>query len=167
MSTKLSFREALARQVGTGAKYPDVSGLPVVRVMLSGGEIRQPITVARALMKYGYTLRRAHDALNRLAAGETVAAELHTKDERKLVSEFAALGVAARPIRAPCADVRAVRERFGLSQAEFAIRFGFELDTVQNWEQGRNVPDAAVQLLLKVIEQYPEQVEKVLTGEEA
>ena len=44
-------------------------------------------------------------------------------------------------------------------------RFGFEIDTVQNWEQGRNAPDQTTQLLLKVIEAYPEDVEKVLTEE--
>ena len=58
--------------------------------------------------------------------------------------------------------MRRVRERFGLSQAEFALRFGFEIDTVQNWEQGRNTPDQATQLLLKVIEAYPDEVEKVV-----
>ena len=34
-------------------------------------------------------------------------------------------------------DVKAIRERVGLSQAKFAARFGFALDAVRNWEQGR------------------------------
>ena len=42
-----------------------------------------------------------------------------------------------------CVDVRAVRERLGLSQAKFASRFGFALDAVRNWEQGRRQPDVA------------------------
>ena len=33
-----------------------------------------------------------------------------------------------------------------LSQAEFAVRFGFQIDTAQNWEKGRNTPDQATQL---------------------
>ena len=53
----------------------------------------------------------------------------------------------------------------GLSQAEFAIRFGLELDTLQNWEQGRNQPDPAARLLLKVIELHPEVVAGVFAGE--
>ena len=73
----------------------------------------------------------------------------------------------ARPLHLPTADVKRIREHFGLSQAEFAIRFGFEIDTVQNWEQGRNRPDQATQLLLKVIEAYPEDVEAILTGSES
>ena len=33
-------------------------------------------------------------------------------------------------------DVRALRERLGLSQTEFALRFGFSLGTLRHWEQG-------------------------------
>ena len=77
---------------------------------------------------------------------------------------MAKLGIAARAIKLPVADVKRIREHFGLSQSEFAIRFGFEIDTVQNWEQGRNRPDQAAQLLLKIIESYPEDVEAVLTN---
>jgi DNA-binding transcriptional regulator YiaG len=84
--------------------------------------------------------------------------------KKRLGSELLKLGILARAITLPAADVKRIRERFGLSQAEFAIRFGFEIDTVQNWEQGRNRPDQAMQLLLKIIEAYPEDVEAVLTG---
>ena len=74
-------------------------------------------------------------------------------------------GKRPRPITLPAANVKRIREHFGLSQAEFAIRFGFEIDTVQNWEQGRNRPDQATQLLLKVIEAYPDDVQAVLTDQ--
>ena len=123
----------------------------------------QSIDVARLIRSRGTTLRKAHEAINRLAEGQTVAVELYSDNDARLIAAFAKLGVEAKPIRAPSVDVKRVRERFGLSQAEFAIRFGFEIDTVQNWEQGRNVPDQPTQLLLKVIETYPEDVEKVLT----
>ena len=81
-----------------------------------------------------------------------------------VTAALAELGVAARTIRRPAADIRAIRRRFGLSQSEFALRFGLELDTVRNWEQGRNTPDAATQILLKVIEARPDVVEEVLTA---
>jgi DNA-binding transcriptional regulator YiaG len=109
------------------------------------------------------SLRKAHDALNRLANGETVAVELDTDDARALISEFVVLGVDAIAIERPEPDVKRVRERLGLSQAEFSIRFGLELDTVQNWEQGRYHPDPAAQILLSIIEAYPECVDSVLT----
>src|SRR5580658_8408099 len=38
-------------------------------------------------------------------------------------------------------DVRAVRRRIGLSQAEFAGRFALNPRTVQEWEQGRSEPE--------------------------
>jgi DNA-binding transcriptional regulator YiaG len=112
------------------------------------------------------SLRRAHETLERLAAGESVAVELAAADGGRLRSELARLGILARQIRAPTVDVKSIREHFGLSQAEFAIRFGLEIDTVQNWEQGRNRPDQATQLLLKVIETYPDQVEAILTSQD-
>ena len=124
----------------------------------------QSIDVALLIRSRGTTLRKTHETINRLAAGKTVAVELYSDNDARLIAAFAKLGVEAKPIRTPSVDVKRVRERFGLSQAEFAIRFGFEIDTVQNWEQGRNVPDQPTQLLLKVIETYPEDVEKVLTG---
>jgi DNA-binding transcriptional regulator YiaG len=130
---------------------------------LRAGEIARPVDVARLLTRNGLSLRKTHEVLNRLAEGETAAVELHAANRRKLVAELADLGIHARLIQLPKANVKKVREHFGLSQAEFAVRFGFEIDTVQNWEQGRNAPDQATQLLLKVIEAYPEEVEKVLT----
>lgn len=55
-------------------------------------------------------------------------------------------------------DVKAIRERLGLSQAEFAHRFGFTTDSVQNWEQGHRKPQGPARVLLKVIEKQPEAV---------
>ena len=61
-------------------------------------------------------------------------------------------------------DVAAIRRRLGLSQAEFASRFGFKLDAVQNWEQGRRRPDGAARAFLRVIEREPEAVQRALAG---
>jgi DNA-binding transcriptional regulator YiaG len=166
MSTRSSLREVLARPEGIGARPRESSAFPV-RLILTADKIQQPVEVARLLARHGMSLRKAHDALNRLADRESVAAELHARDRGKLLSALSALGVRAQVIQVPEADVRAVRERFGLSQAEFAIRFGLELDTVQNWEQGRHRPDPPTQLLIKVIELHPEIVEAVLAGKAA
>jgi putative transcriptional regulator len=61
-------------------------------------------------------------------------------------------------------DVRAIRERLGLSQSDFARRFGFRLDAVQNWEQGRRRPAGAARAFLKVIDREPEAVRRALAG---
>ncbi len=59
-------------------------------------------------------------------------------------------------------DVAAIRNSLGLSQADFAVRFGFTLDAVQNWEQGRRRPEGAVRALLRVIEREPAAVRRAL-----
>lgn len=61
-------------------------------------------------------------------------------------------------------DVGAIRARMGLSQAAFAARFGFSLDAVQNWEQGRRRPEGAARALLRVIEREPEAVRRALAS---
>ena len=59
-------------------------------------------------------------------------------------------------------DVTAIRTRLGLSQVEFAERFGFKLDALQNWEQGRRHPDPAARAFLRVIDREPEAVLRAL-----
>jgi putative transcriptional regulator len=63
---------------------------------------------------------------------------------------------------APEIDVRDVRMKMGLSQAQFATKFGFPPATLRNWEQGRSRPDAPTRVLLAVIAKHPEAVEDVL-----
>jgi putative transcriptional regulator len=62
----------------------------------------------------------------------------------------------------PVPDVRALRHRLDLSQSEFAARFGFSVRTVQQWEQGRAVPDRSARILLRVIEKMPKAVENAM-----
>jgi putative transcriptional regulator len=65
-------------------------------------------------------------------------------------------------VQAPAVDVREVRTKMGLSQAQFATKFGFPPGTLRNWEQGRSHPDAPTRVLLAVIAKHPEAVEDVL-----
>jgi putative transcriptional regulator len=64
--------------------------------------------------------------------------------------------------RAPVLDVRSIRGKLGLSQSQFAARFGFAPATVKNWEQGRTQPDGPARVLLAVIAHHPEAVEDAL-----
>ena len=59
-------------------------------------------------------------------------------------------------------DVRAVRERLGLSQKEFAMRFGFSLGTIRHWEQGQRFPEGPARTLLTVIDRDADAVERAL-----
>ncbi len=61
-------------------------------------------------------------------------------------------------------DVKAVRRRLSLTQAEFARRFGFSVATVRDWEQRRRRPDGAARVLLTVIDREPEAVQRALSA---
>src|SRR5258706_5607328 len=65
-------------------------------------------------------------------------------------------------VQVPDVDVRKVRLKMGLSQAQFATKFGLPPATLRNWEQGRARPDAPTRVLLAVIARHPETVEEVL-----
>lgn len=59
-------------------------------------------------------------------------------------------------------DVKKLREGLRMSQPEFALRYGFNLGTLRQWEQGRRYPDGAARVLLTVISHRPEAVEEAL-----
>jgi putative transcriptional regulator len=70
-----------------------------------------------------------------------------------------------RVIEVPDAiDVRAIREKTGMSQTEFARHYGFSGRTLQEWEQGRARPDSAVRAYLIVIDREPEAVQRALAS---
>ncbi|HEB79158.1 MAG TPA: helix-turn-helix domain-containing protein [Rhodospirillales bacterium] len=59
-------------------------------------------------------------------------------------------------------DVAALRRRLGLTQREFAARYGFSIDTVANWEQRHREPRGSARVLLKVIANEPDAVTRAL-----
>ncbi|MDH3595872.1 MAG: helix-turn-helix domain-containing protein [Rhodospirillales bacterium] len=61
-------------------------------------------------------------------------------------------------------DVKAIRQGTGLSQVKFAAQFGFSVDAVRNWEQGRRQPDVAARAFLMVIEREPDAVRRALSA---
>lgn len=60
------------------------------------------------------------------------------------------------------ADVKAIREKTGLSQAAFAAAFCLNRRTLQDWEQGKAAPDVAVRAYLTVIDRNPKAVRRAL-----
>ena len=60
--------------------------------------------------------------------------------------------------------ILALRERMKLSRHKFAQRFGLDARALQEWEQGRRVPDRAARVLLTVIDRDPEAVERAFSG---
>jgi putative transcriptional regulator len=59
-------------------------------------------------------------------------------------------------------DVRAIRQRQGLTQPEFAERYGLALGSLRDWEQDRTQPDGAARVLLTVIDKEPAAVQRAL-----
>jgi len=165
MSKKLSFKEALERREQDQTESRQRTAFPAAKVHLRRIDaIGRPIDLARLLVSCGLSLRKAHEAVNRLAGGETVALELVCANIDRSIDQLAKLGIDARRVEMPAVDPRHVREIFGLTQAEFADRFLLNIDTIRNWEQGRNAPDPSARLLLKVIEEYPQVIEAILSG---
>jgi putative transcriptional regulator len=72
------------------------------------------------------------------------------------------LPVRVTHVQVPDVNVSEVRRRMGLSQTQFALKFGFPPATLRNWEQGRVRPDTPTRVLLAVIAKHPESVEDVL-----
>ena len=73
------------------------------------------------------------------------------------------LSRAKRVVPPPSAeDVRAIRRRLGLTQAQFAARYGFSLETIRNYEQGHRRPAGPARVLLKVIASEPDAVTRAL-----
>lgn len=163
-----SLKELLARPVPARVEDRGRSGSHVDLLLRPSGPLPKPVSVARTLTRHGLSLRKAHDVLNRLVEGQSVAVRVpESGGLTGLREELAALGVEASPRRVPEAvDVRALREELGLTQLEFAARFGLDLDAVQNWEQGRTRPDRTARILLRVIATRPEAVEAALNRED-
>jgi putative transcriptional regulator len=59
-------------------------------------------------------------------------------------------------------DVRAIRAKLDLTQEEFAARFGFSVNTLRHWEQGKRQPEGPTRAYLLVIARAPKAVEKAL-----
>lgn len=55
-------------------------------------------------------------------------------------------------------DVKAIREKAGMSQQRFCATFGISLGTLRHWEQGLRTPRGAARVLLKVVDNNPEAV---------
>jgi putative transcriptional regulator len=55
-------------------------------------------------------------------------------------------------------DVKSIRSKLALSQDEFAALFGFTVNQIKDWEQGRSRPPGGVRAYLLIIDRDPESV---------
>lgn len=59
-------------------------------------------------------------------------------------------------------DVKAIRGKMALTQTQFAARFGFSVNTLRHWEQGKRQPEGPTRAYLVVIAKTPRTVERAL-----
>lgn len=60
-------------------------------------------------------------------------------------------------------DVKALRAKVGMTQEQFAARFGFSTATLRHWERGDRTPHGPALVLLNVIQHNPVAVIEALT----
>ena len=59
-------------------------------------------------------------------------------------------------------DVKAIRKKVKMSQAEFSRAYGISKRALQEWEQGGRQPDSAARVYLTVIAKEPSIVRRAL-----
>jgi putative transcriptional regulator len=59
-------------------------------------------------------------------------------------------------------NVRGIRKKLGLSQDDFAQEFGFTINQIRDWEQGRSRPLDGLRAYLMIIERNPQAVLSLL-----
>jgi putative transcriptional regulator len=100
---------------------------------------------------------RAKRLVEALLRDEPVIVRLPSVDNvRTLIAELERTGISASQVGARQVDVRVTRQKLGMTQEQFALKFGFDIDAVQNWEQGRRSLDRAIMSYLRVIDRYPQ-----------
>ena len=60
-------------------------------------------------------------------------------------------------------DVKRIIAKLELTQAAFASQFGFCLDQIEDWEQGRSCPLGGARVYLTLIDKSPAEVLDLLT----
>jgi putative transcriptional regulator len=65
---------------------------------------------------------------------------------------------AARSFHYDRLDIKRIREKYNLTQEQFAAMLGISVRTLRNWEQGRRVPEGPAKVLLRIADKYPQAV---------
>lgn len=94
--------------------------------------------------------------VNAMTDEEVLAAALSDPDAQPLDREALAKMRRISP-------VKALRQRLGMTQAEFAEAFRLPISTLRDWEQRRSTPDAPARALLQAIEREPETMRRLLS----
>ena len=121
------------------------------------------VSAAMSLARRGISLLKAKRAVEAiLQDGRTYIHLPMVEEVAGLTAELAAAGVTASLRSTPkTVSVVAIRKALDLTQEQFALRFGFELDTLRRWESGRSAPDKAARSYLTLIRKEPETIRRI------
>jgi putative transcriptional regulator len=64
----------------------------------------------------------------------------------------------------PFLEARDIREKLGLTQAQFAEKLGLPVATVEGWERDETPADPVLQALLRILDRIPEPALRALEG---
>lgn len=62
-------------------------------------------------------------------------------------------------------DVKAIRDRTGMTQSEFATTFGISLGTLRHWERGDRAPQGPALVLLNLVARKPSVIRTILISD--
>lgn len=145
------------------------SGCPEDLVLLPATTIAgiRTIDAALALARRGVSLLRAKRHIEHLTSGEPVYLSLPCVEDRQtLLDALKDAGVAADIRTVPSElDLRQIRDRLGLTQEQFALRFGFELKTLRKWETGQSRPEKSVRAYVQLIARDARSVLAIVEGD--
>ena len=111
----------------------------------------------------GTEIDGATDLVKRRALTKAEIGAHDAEDGDAWTNEELAGAEVVRPFPSPIEE-HALRRQLGLSQARFARRFGFSVDAVHQYEQGRRKPTGAAAVPLRVIGANPDAVARALRG---
>ena len=97
------------------------------------------------------------DLLNELQEGFTA---LQAAREGKVTLRQYTVEKKPSPTVSP-QELSSLREQLNLSRSVFARYLRTNERTLENWEQGRAKPNAQASLLIKMVERYPDTVERL------
>lgn len=133
---------------------------------------KAPAPAADTCPRCGTSMKEAHGVLRLPVNGEDVAVPhaahlrcpkckevvLRLEDARRLGEDAIAIYRTKHGLLS-AGDIRALRERFELTQGELAKLLHLGQNTVSRWESGRNVQTAAMDVLLRLLRDVPGSLE--------
>jgi DNA-binding transcriptional regulator YiaG len=129
------------------------------------GRLGDAFEIARQLVRAGVSVRGAKKTVDSLVCGNSTFVEApavahYAKFKKSMMNQNVAVFKILRRI----IDVRKLRARLGISQEAFAGRYGLDVRTVRNWEQGRTTPEGPAATLLQLIDRDPDKIVELLAS---